>query len=382
MFNKETTLPILLTVMCALLLAVVLLYGFNTGRFDFLKSENRKQVSGQTEQEKIKRTDYTEVARKTLDWIDKQRNESDWYILGKMCLKNDCETVVDDKEVGNKDGLIATWVRLNFYEQHKDPIDLEIVKKDIDLFYEKYKDDDLKDALWVCKTAYEIAQSKYIDQSQKEKLKELCVNKEILEIEKVNTYWDDRYEAFADLKPLNKDWNYYRINLRYFDDVFGSVSDLVYKYKWTGDKNYLTMSDKYIESQKDLILHDRGMLFENIQNTCLLGLSVMDRYELAGENKNDLDLVVGWYQELKNNEKTNLLNSPICGLLAKRMLDVTREDVYLDDFESISKALLLNNEREERGTNKEGFVRSDLSKGGFQPHRIVVENSLMVEFLR
>ena len=49
------------------------------------------------------------MARKTLDWIDKQRNEEGWYILERGCdyEKKTCDTVWDNKE-GNKDGLIAT----------------------------------------------------------------------------------------------------------------------------------------------------------------------------------------------------------------------------------------------------------------------------------
>lgn len=382
-FKNETTLPILITIACTLLMAGMLLYGYNTGKFTWLDNKTQKHnlVQVEKEEERIKRTDYTDVARKTLDWIDKERNQSGWYILGKNCGPNDCEQMVDDYEVGNKDGLIATWARLNYYEQHQDPKDLDIVKKDIDLFYDKYKNKDLNDSLWLCKITYEMAQSKYLEQVQKDKLKELCLKKEVLEIEKIGSYLEDKYEAFA-LKPSMGSWNYYTINDRYLDDVFGGVSDLVFKYKWTGDKNYLVQIDKYIENQSNLVVKNRGFLFDNIQNNCLLGLSLMDRYELAGKNKIDLDGARNWFEKLKIDEKPNLVNSPVCGLLAKKLYEVTGVVGFFNDLEAISKALTLNNQREERGLNQEGFVRSDLSKGGFLPNRVVVENGLMVELLR
>jgi hypothetical protein len=148
---KRVSLPVAITIICGLIF-LGLAATFVT----------RKQ--GKLEpKETIKRTDYTQVARKTLDWIDQQRNEDGWYILGKTCGEKDCEQVVDDAEEGNKDGLIATWARLNFFEQHQDPKDLEIVKKDIDLFYNKYKGDNLSDSLWLCKITYEMAQSKHLD---------------------------------------------------------------------------------------------------------------------------------------------------------------------------------------------------------------------------
>ena len=160
--------------MCVLLAGVTGLFLLNQGHLDrFLAKKTSNTGVGVTEVN-VTRTDYSQVARKTLDWIDTQRNEAGWYILERGCdfETKTCNTIWDNEE-GNKDGLIATWARLNFYDQEKDPKDLEIVKKDIDLFYEKYKNDNLKDSLWICKITYEMAQSKYIDQTQKDKLKDL-----------------------------------------------------------------------------------------------------------------------------------------------------------------------------------------------------------------
>lgn len=380
MFKKETTLPVIVTVMCALLLAMVLLYGFNTGRFDFLKNENQKQVAVQTKEEKIKRTDYINVARKTLDWIDKQRNETGWYIMGKTCGPKDCEQIMDDKEVGNKDGLIATWVRLNFYEQHQDLKDLEIVKKDIDLFYQKHKDKDLNDSLWFCKVTYEMAQSKYIDQGQKDKLKELCFNTRELDGEDLINYWPDRFKREIKVKfPPPPTWEYYSLYERYFDSFFEQITNLAYKYAWSGEEKYKELIEKHFLVQEDLVLNKKTI---DSQSLCLFGLSTLDTWKLIDKSKTKLNYVINFYKTIEvRNEKENFLVNPICGIFLKNLYEATNDKSYLEKLDVNNKKIIDNNNREEKGDIDEGFVRSDLSKGGFNPDRQVTENVLVLQSL-
>lgn len=363
MFNKETTLPILVGVMCSLLLAVLLLYGFNTGRFDFLKSENRKQVSVQREEEKIKRTDYTEVARKTLDWIDKQRNKEGWYILERGCdvEKKICDLVWDNKD-GNK-GLIATWARLNFYEQHLDPKDLEIVKKDIDSFYKKYKNEDLNDSLWMCKITYEMARSENLDQNQKDKLKKLCFDTKEMTADEKERYGKEYFEigrkkVFSKI-TLGKNI----INYRYFDNYFGQITDLAYKYVWSGDEKYKDLIEKYFLIEEDLILGDKTI---ESQNACLFGLSVLDEWKMIDKSRSRLDYMINLYKtiELKS-ENDDFLANPICGLLVKDLYLATKEMGFLEKLELNNKNITVNIEKDKN---------NDLNN--------VVESGLIVELLR
>ena len=364
---KKINLPILLTMMCALLLAVVLFYGFNTGRFDFLKNKTQKQVSVQSEEEKIKRTDYTEVARKTLDWIDKQRNESGWYILGKTCGQKDCEQVMDDKEVGNKDGLIATWARLNFYEQHQDPKDLEIVKKDIDLFYEKYKNDDLKDSLWICKITYEMAQSKYLDQAQKDKLKELCLKKDIISFD--NQVWEKEKKDLGENNDFKKgmSFSYYFIEFIDLYYKFGDISDIFYKYKFTNDAGYLkSTKENLIKITGDI--NDENL---NLSNRCLLGVGAIDLYKLS-KSRSDLDYAVSVYDKVFGDEQ--LAFDPFCGLLIKGIYEVTSDNKYLIVLEKNNKVLIENYNLYK--------IDSFFVSPNTYPKRDIFMNGLFVEIIR
>ncbi len=363
---KKINLPVLVTVMCGLVLVVILLYGYNTGRFDFLKNKNQKQVAVQKEEEKIVRTDYTEVARKTLDWVDKQRNEDGWYILARACGEKDCEVVWDDKEVGNKDGLIATWVRLNFYEQHQDPKDLEIVKKDIDLFYQKYKDKDLSDSLWLCKIGYEMAQSKYIDQGQKEKLKELCLSKKVVEIGGVDL--DKEKEKLSENLDTKELFGYFNMVIQDVHFSFGGISDLVYQYRFSGNGNYLKTAKDSIEKSKSVISKGQDI---GLTNKCLVGIGGIDTYGIT-KSKSDLDYAMGIYEQVRTVE--GITQDPFCGLFGKKLYNITMDNQYVIDLENNNKKLIGQN------YDEVGFFL--VGDGGPMPNKGLIKNSLFIELIR
>ncbi len=349
-FKKETTLPILVTVISVLAAALTILYGYRTGKFPWLENRNKKQTTEQNEEVKINRTEYTDVARKTLDWIDKQRNEEGWYILGKVCGQEDCEIVWDDKEVGNKDGLIATWARLNFYEQHHEEKDLNIVKKDIDLFYNKYKDKDLSDSLWLCKVTYEMAQSKYVDKEQKDKLKELCLKKKFLSDDKIKKYWPERFKRAGGVAYPPITWAYYSLQERYFDAFFGSITDLAYKHLWSSDNDNVVLINNYFLEIDNLIKNKKSI---DSQNVCLFGISALDVYKNIDKSESVLNYSIELYNQFENNDDKYFEN-PICGLFIRRLFELTGEKKYLDKLKAINISLVSNSEKEERGESRDG----------------------------
>ena len=379
--------------MCALLLAVVLLYGFNNGRFDFLQNKTQKQVAVQSEEEKIKRTDYTEVARKTLDWIDKQRNEDGWYILERGCdyEKKTCDIVWDNKE-GNKDGLIATWARLNFYEQHKDPKDLEIVKKDIDIFYEKYKDDNLKDSLWICKITYEMAQSKYLEQGQKDKLKELCMNYKTMSIEEVVNYWMGEDIKIVDKNLTGKnrlidDWGSYVELVSSYDPSLTGLTNLVYRYLWLGGKDDKDLAEEYLKLFDEVY----GKNFEIEKNegffnhkrrypddVCLMVYSSLDWFRLVAKDNKSIEVLANKYGKYTDKSiDNNDILTPICGLVDKKFLEILMDKIFLSNLESNNNFLIANF----KNNYDDGFFI--LSRKNREVSiKNIVENALMVDLLK
>ena len=351
---KRVSLPVAITVICGLIF-LGLAAGFVTRRQSKLEPK-----------EIIKRTDYTEIARKTLDWIDQQRNEEGWYILGKTCGQKDCEVVWDDKKVGNKDGLIATWARLNFFEQHQDPKDLEIVKKDIDLFYDKYKDDNLSDSLWLCKITYEMAQSKYIDQGQKDKLKALCMKKEIVD------FSDQSLEKLKRNLVENNDFSkgvsfsYYFLMFQNVYSGFGNVSELLFKYKFTSDLSYSKMA-------KEELIGIANKINNKIDtsNYCILGIGALDFYRFSKSN-NDLIYATNVHEKIPKEEQ--LAFNPFCGFLIKSLYKVTNDNKYLIVMEKNNQALVEN--------YNEHNLNSFFVSPNTYPKRDVFMNGLFVEIIR
>lgn len=380
---NKIDLLILLAIMAVMIFAVLMLYGFNNNKFDFLKNTDKGQIT--TQETKIIRADYTGVARKTLDWIDKQRNEEGWYILERGCdyKKKTCDIVWDNKE-GNKDGLIATWARLNFYEQHKDPKDLEIVKKDIDIFYEKYKDDNLKDSLWICKITYEMAQSKYIDQIQKDKLKDLCLNTQFptpSETETIRKNNLSRLEKIGKEKEIWKTWEGYDLVMRGLSVYFGYTTEMMNKFFWTKDSQYLNQAKEYFEIAQKQVETIQGL---EVENKCLVGLSSLDLYQMGDKEKKYLDYADNIFEEfIVNSEEPVRVTTPICGLLVKKLYQITQENKYFSSLEFISRILdeYYSDNLTNKITSENGFYKSNTGRI-YAWYKNVVENGLITELIR
>lgn len=356
MFGKKNILILTVTVLVLIFLGLTVA---------FLTRKSDVKLQNKTE-EVVKRADYTNVARKTLDWIDQQRNESGWYILGKTCGQQDCERVEDDVSLGNKDGLIATWARLNFFEQHGDAKDLEIVKKDIDIFWDKYKDDNLKDSLWICKITYEMAQSKHLDQAQKDKLKELCLKKEIISFD--NDAWKREKNNLIKNNDFNKGMSfpYYFLVFHGIYPNFGNVSDIYYKYKFTNSLSYFRTAKEELAQMTDSINSEIG-----VSNQCLIGTGALDLFRLS-KSKDNLDYAITIYNKVKEDEQTVFV--PFCNFLIKELYVVTNDNQYLINLEKNNSALVENYNL----YNLDSFLVSPNT----YPKRDVIMNGLFVEIIR
>lgn len=388
---KKISLPVLVTVMCVMISVVLGLVWLN-------QQKQIKNLKTQKSETKITRTDYSATARKTLDWIDQQRNETGWYILERGCdfEAKTCDTVWDNPE-GNKDGLIATWARLNYYHQTKDSKDLEIVKKDIDLFYEKYQGDNLKDSLWICKITYDMAQSGYLDDSQKEKLKELCFNTEYPSPEQVKSIWKGNKEDM--IVKLKKDlrgetwktWEGYAATIRGFDASLGYTTDLINKYLWGKDQNYLNLAKEQLAVFKDIFeVKDVGTsnvskLVKYPEDVCLTMMSSLDLYEYGGKDINYLNWAVDIYNQTRGNILVETTyKTPICALVTQRLYQITQEQKYYDDGEYNNRLLveMKMDGKNTKMTNDNGFFLADNKIEGTLLFKNLVENGLIVEAIR
>jgi hypothetical protein len=371
---KKLSLPLVVTVMCLMVSLVLGLFWIN---------QKRQSPTKTSDEPKITRTDYSAVARKTLDWIDKQRNDEGWYILERGCdfEAKTCDTVWDNAE-GNKDGLIATWARFNYYQQTKDPKDLEIVKSDINKFYEKYPDG-VDNALWICKITYEMWKSDLFDQETKDKLEKICFSAKSPTSKEASTVISENknlVEKMGKSKDLWSSWNGYSLFLRGYDAYLNYSTDFVYKYLWKKDSNDLKEAKDYFEAVKNSV-DDKKL---STENKCLLGLSSLDLYEYGDKNDTDFNYTATLYDELvTNSDDSRSVTTPICGLLTKKLYQLTDDQKYLSNLEFFSRILVKFNN--DSTTNKimsdNGFWKSNQGTL-YAWYKDVVENGLVVELLR
>ena len=359
--------------MCVVLFGVGGLYYFNL--------QNKKKTTVSTEP-KITRTDYSAVARKTLDWIDQQRNSDGWYILERGCdyEKKTCDVVWDNEE-GNKDGLIATWARFNFYQQTKDSKDLEIVKSDINKFYEKYPNG-VDNALWICKITYDMWKSNVFDQEIKDKLEKICFDNKIMTADNFEIYWNirsGRVDKYLRTVDAWKTWDGYRLSSNSFDAVFGYTSDLSYRYLWKKDRASLNELEKYITIQEKL-LSEKKIL--EIDNLCLLGINYIDVYKNTKEEKY-LNRSKEIYDEyVQNQEDKKIIKTSMCGLYSKAIVEISKDNSYMKELELNNNNLikLAKDNGIYTVQNDGSFFTSVL--GEIVMYKSVVNNALIIELLR
>ncbi len=378
---KRINLPVLVTIMCLLVSLVLGLFYINQQKIKKTKT---------SDETKITRTDYSDIARKTLDWIDKQRNDEGWYILERGCdfEAKTCDTVWDNEE-GNKDGLIATWARFNYYQQTKNPNDLEIVKSDINKFYEKYPNG-VDNALWICKITYDMYSSKLFDEEINKKLEEICFNTNFQTPEEMKNYWANEKDTLSNSlsnKESWSDWDRYALFLRGFDASLGYTSDFVARYLWKQNKTSLSSVEKFLQITKDIFeLKSNDAFYPRTvhypEDVCLVGMSVLDFYNVLGNDEN-LSYLEQIYEENINGLEEKEFITPICGLLSKKLYLLTGDPKYLDKLEINNRVLdYYNRDNGNQSVLGDGvFFKSD-NKNKHVFYKNVVENGLMVELLR
>lgn len=114
---------------------------------------------------------YQKIARQTLDWLNKERDERGVYTLGKLCrISGQCEMAAQD----NRAGLAAIWGRFKYYQAYKEKKDMEILNRDLEIYNDPDKIPVIQNDFWNCKLMYQIWQSDLISDWQKKAIEEIC----------------------------------------------------------------------------------------------------------------------------------------------------------------------------------------------------------------
>lgn len=382
MLNK-LNLPVLVTIMCLLLAGVMGLAVLNQGNLTktlFQKTKKINQDIGTTET-LVTRTDYSQTSRKILDWLDNQKDNTGWYILERGCNVDTktCDTIWNNDE-GNQDGLIVTWSRFNFYQQTKNPQDLDIVINDINKFYDKYPNG-VTNSLWICKITYDMWNSNLFDQPTKDKLEQICFKTQFPTPEEVEKYWQDitnKTLVIDKTKKIWETWEGYALGVRDFNVNLSYSSDILSRYNWTGKQEYLDLAKNYLNKAKTVYQNNSRLGSDDI---CLLGLSSLDMYRYGGKNETDLNYVKNLYNETVGVDyKKKDYQTTLCGLMTKKIYEMIEDKTYLSELNRNNVALVSIN-MDNSGAGESSFFRNGMN--GFSiKYKNIIENALIVELLR
>lgn len=229
-----------------------------------------------------------------------------------------------------------------------------------------------------------MAQSKYIDQIQKDKLKDLCLNTQFptpSETETIRKNNLSRLEKIGKEKEIWKTWEGYDLVMRGLSVYFGYTTEMMNKFFWTKDSQYLNQAKEYFEIAQKQVETIQGL---EVENKCLVGLSSLDLYQMGDKEKKYLDYADNIFEEfIVNSEEPVRVTTPICGLLVKKLYQITQENKYFSSLEFISRILdeYYSDNLTNKITSENGFYKSNTGRI-YAWYKNVVENGLITELIR
>lgn len=228
-----------------------------------------------------------------------------------------------------------------------------------------------------------MAQSKYIDRTQKDKLKDLCMNIEYISPQEMKNYLENQSGELNKFKGEPwVNWRGYSLVIRGFDSHFTLATEMIARLQWQIENKNLDLAKEYWQITK-------GYLdVAGIENKCLLGLTSLDIYKNESKQKEFLDFTESIYNKYMieggNNVKREY-QTTMCGLMLKGLYGITGKSKYGKGLEDNNTFLTKFNNDDGNNKNLEiaaqgGFYKSN-NGGVFMPYKNVVENGLLINLL-
>lgn len=229
-----------------------------------------------------------------------------------------------------------------------------------------------------------MAQSKYLEQEQKDKLEKICFNTQFptpKETEKIREVNSSRVIEVGKQKEIWKTWEGYDLVMRGLNVYFGYPTEMMSKYSWKKDPKYLSLAKEYFDlSQKQVESIQRL----EIENRCMIGLSGLDIYQLGDKETKYLDYANNIFEEfIIKSEEPSRVTTPICGLLVKKLYQITAENKYMTNLDFISRILdeFYSDSKTNKIISEGGFYKSNTGRV-YSWYKNVAENGLIAELIR
>jgi len=257
-----------------------------------------------------------EVALKLSEWLEKQRDDRGVYYHQVKCeVGGSCQTMVS-----NHSGLSVIWGRFRYYQQTKKVADLEIVKKDLDLYTNRSVVETVQNDSWNCRLMYDIRQNSNLDDNYKKKLESIC------------------FES-AYLKPEQ---------LTGSDGIVKSsifAADFVAKYNWRENSGDLKLARDYYE--RALALFDEKGQKEptNVSwgEKCAVGIASLDLFKQDKDPKKLTKAMSMLEKKEEINNSIDLFGKTVCILLMQDLSLVSENGGYKNTIDEVLNGVIKNN---------------------------------------
>lgn len=351
-----------------LIIAFILLIVFIFVIFIFIQiqKKQKQQIYPTTELSQTK-INNLKIAKKALNWLDKQKDQNGIYYYALVCSeKNDeCKITPGDKK---STGPIIIWGRFQYYKATKNEEDLKAFNNDLDIYTDKNKVKIIQNHFWNCKLMYELWQDDLLNPQQKEKIKQICKNSTYdIDIKKIDESKD--IPSF-DLKKIieNKQINTSPYIVSDISENLNKysvyASDFLYRFLWENNEIDLKRAKWLFYQAINLYQNEKRDVY--IGGKCVLGISALDMYKVTDDNSY-LEFAKSFFEKenIKNNcsEPTLEINQSIsrsacvnfiyekvtCAIFANELYKATNNIEYKNFYEKLLNKIITENFNQEDG---------------------------------
>lgn len=169
---RKTRIPIFLYIAIIVLGTVVLGVGWAK-----IYVQKQKNISSRISVSPTpKKLSNIEIAQKTLDWLNLQKDERGVYTVGTECIGEQCVRLST-----NRSGFSVLWARNRLIKKTNNQVQKNIFLEDLNAYLDTEKVKLIQNNFWNCLFMYRILEeNKEFEESVKEKVRNVCLRGEYL----------------------------------------------------------------------------------------------------------------------------------------------------------------------------------------------------------
>ena len=195
------------------------------------------------------------------------------------------------KPIDSRVGLAAIWGRFKYFEQTRNPQDLEIIRQDLKTYTDHTKMLVLQNDFWNCKFMFDLWQSNAFSSEEKEKIEEICFSsdytlfREIEDLVKAGDYQEKH--DFLEVLSMKRFYTIAPTVISSFaSDMMhyaAYTSDEVARFLWKKDPQDLLRAKIYFDQAIGAYKAESENRY--MRGRCVLGMAALDLYQGSSDSR-------------------------------------------------------------------------------------------------